>query len=204
MKVLLEFDGITRALRRIVFRAAAAPQAHVEPGSPRRGFLAPLCACEEGQSLVEFALVLPMLMVVVTGVLIFGIYETQIMSLTEGVDSAGRVVSVSAGQTVDPCNLTATTVASGSPILNPAGISYTLTLNPIPGNLAANNHTYTGTGSSWSCSSASSTTGAAGNLVSGGTVTVKATYTACALKFYGNNLMPGGCSISQSITEVVQ
>ncbi|HXR40248.1 MAG TPA: TadE/TadG family type IV pilus assembly protein [Terracidiphilus sp.] len=204
MKYQPQFEGIARVLWRRVVRAAAAPQAHGEPGSPPRRLRALLLAGEEGQSLVEFALVLPMLLVVVTGIMVFGIYETQIMSLTEGVDSAGRVVSVSAGQTLDPCALAATTVASGAPILNAAGISYSITLNPIPGNLTANNHNYTGTGASTSCSGSSTTTGAPGNLVSGGTVTIQATYTACSLKFYGNNLMPGGCSISQQITEVVQ
>ncbi len=184
MKAPLYFDQVAMALR--------------------RGLSAHLCAGEEGQSLVEFAMILPYILIVSTGILIFGIYETQIMSLTEGVDSAGRVVSVSAGQTLDPCALVATTVTSGAPILSPASISYTITLNPVPGNLAANNHVYTGTGASTSCSSGSTSTGAPGNLVSGGTVTVQATYAACGLKFYGTNLLPGGCSISQSITEVVQ
>jgi Flp pilus assembly protein TadG len=153
---------------------------------------------EEGQALVEFSLVASILLVVVTGILIFGIFEMQVMSLTEGVNSAGRVLAVSAGLTTDPCNLAAQAVQNAAPSLKPASLSYTVVLNPSPGVTA--NQTYTGS----SCSSTSTTTGAAGYLATGGNVTVTASYSQCGLRFFGKNLMPNGCSISSTITEVVQ
>jgi len=156
---------------------------------------------EQGQSLIEFALVVPVFLLVVTGVLVFGIYEMQVLSLTEGVDSAGRLVSVSAGNTTDPCALAATAVQQASTILRPANLSYTLVLNPLPGFVSTNNHTYANQSS---CSSASTTTGAAGYLVTGGSVTVTATYNNCSLAVYGRNFASGGCTITSSITEVVQ
>jgi Flp pilus assembly protein TadG len=155
---------------------------------------------DEGQSLIEFAVVLPLMMVVVTGVLIFGLYEMQMMALTEGVDSAGRVLAVSAGQTLDPCATAATAVQNAAVVLNSKNLSYSIVLNPVAGNLSANNNTYNAS----TCSSSNYTTGAPSNLVTGGTVTVTATYNACSLNFYGNRLTPSGCSITQSITEVVQ
>jgi len=151
---------------------------------------------EKGQALVETALVLPVILIIVSGMLIFGIFVMQMMSLAEGVNNAGRVVSVSAGQTLDPCNLAATSLKSAAPLLTPANLSYSITLTP-PGGSAA---TYNGA----SCSSTDTSSGAAGKLVSGGVLTITATYSQCSLQFYGNNLMPGGCSISKTITEAVQ
>lgn len=155
-----------------------------------------VAAAEEGQALVEAALVLPMLLTVGTGILIFGIFMMQILSLTEGVGSAGRVLAVSGGVTLDPCASAATAVQNAAPLLKTSNLSYTVTMNTGTGG----DQVYSGT----SCSSASTTTGAAGYLVSGGTVKVKATYSNCSLSFYGNNLFPGGCSISQTVMETVQ
>jgi len=151
---------------------------------------------DEGQALAETALVFPVILILITGILIFGIFIMQMMSLTEGVSNAGRVLSVSAGQTTDPCALTATSLQSAAPLLVKANLSYSITLTP-PGGSAT---TYNGA----SCSSADTTTGAAGKLLSGGVVSITASYSQCSLAFFGNNLMPGGCSISRTITEAVQ
>jgi|CZKZ01.1.fsa_nt_gi Flp pilus assembly protein TadG len=151
--------------------------------------------CEEGQALVEAALVLPMLLTIGTGILIFGIFMMQVLSLTEGVGNAGRVLAVSGGVTLDPCAAAVTAVQNSAPLLNTSNLTYQITLNPGTGDVVYNGS---------SCSSSSTTTGAAGNLVSGGTAKVKVSYSNCSLSFYGNNLMPGGCSISQSVMETVQ
>jgi Flp pilus assembly protein TadG len=192
--------GQAMALMPGMRRAAASKNEHAEARFPGGRVRARFSSGDEGQAAVEFALMLPLMLIVVTGVLIFGIYEMQILALVEGVSSAGRVLAVSAGQTLDPCATAAAAVTSAAAVLNSANLSYTTTLNPVPGNLAVNNHSYSGA----SCLSSSSTSPPASYLVSGGTVTVQATFNACSLKFYGNNLAPSGCSISQSITEVVQ
>jgi|GEM_PF-5461854 Flp pilus assembly protein TadG len=150
---------------------------------------------ETGQALVEAALVLPLLLIAGTGILVFGLYMVQILSLTEGVGSAGRVLAANAGITLDPCAAAAQAFQNAAPLLKTSNLTYTITLNPGTGNVP-----YSGT----SCPSASTNTGAPGNLVSGGTATVKVTYSNCSLSFYGNNLLPGGCSISQQVTETVQ
>jgi Flp pilus assembly protein TadG len=150
----------------------------------------------EGQALVETALILPIVLVIVFGILVFGIFTMQIMSLAQGVNNAGNVLSVSAGQTTDPCSLAATSVQQAAPLLSSGSLTYSVTETPSGGSA----QTYSGS----SCSSTSTTTGAAGNLSSGGTVQVTATYTNCSLKFYGKNFLPNGCSISSTITEAVQ
>jgi Flp pilus assembly protein TadG len=192
--------GQAMAIMRGLKRAAVSKSEHAEARFPGGRLRALRHSGEEGQSAVEFALMLPMLMVIITGILIFGIYEMQILALTEGVSNAGRVLAVSAGQTLDPCATAVTAVTGAAAVLNPANLSYIITLNPVAGNLAVNNHSYPQA----SCLSANITSPPSSYMVSGGTVTVKATFNACSLQFYGNNLAPGGCSISQSITEVVQ
>ena len=151
---------------------------------------------EEGQALVETALILPIVLIIVFGILVFGIFTMQIMSLAQGVNNAGNVLSVSAGQTTDPCSLAATSVQQAAPLLTSGNLSYSVTMTPSGGSA----QTY----SVSSCSSSSTTTGAAQYLSSGGTVQVSATYTNCSLKFYGKNFLPNGCSITSTITEAVQ
>jgi hypothetical protein len=155
---------------------------------------------EEGQALVELALVSSVLLLAVTGVLVFGIFEMQIMALTEGVNNAGRVLAVSAGNTLDPCAAAVSAVQGAAPLLTPGNLSYQIVMNPTPTQGSSTNHTYTQT----SCSSTSTTTGPPSYLFTGGTVSVTATYSKCSLNFFGGKLMPGGCQISQPITEVVQ
>jgi Flp pilus assembly protein TadG len=192
--------GQAMAIMRGLRRAAASKSERAEARFPGGWVGARLRSGKEGQAAVEFALMLPMMMVVVTGILIFGIYEMQILALTEGVSSAGRVLAASGGQALDPCATGVTAVTSAAAVLNSANLTYIFTFNPVAGNLPANNHSYPQA----SCLSANINSPPSTYMVSGGTVTVKATFNACSLQFYGNNLAPGGCSISQSITEVVQ
>jgi Flp pilus assembly protein TadG len=156
---------------------------------------------EEGQGLVEFALVSSMLLVVVTGILIFGIFEMQLMSLTEGVNNAGRVLAVSAGLTLDPCAAAVSAVQSAAPLLNSSNMSYTIVLNPTPSSGSSTAQTYA---NKTTCSSTSTTTGAPSYLVSGGSVSVTAYLNKCSLAMFGKNFAPGGCQIYQTITEAVQ
>jgi Flp pilus assembly protein TadG len=151
---------------------------------------------EEGQALVEAALVLPLLLLAGTGILIFGIYMMQILSLTEGVGSAGRVLASNAGITLDPCSEAVTAFRNAAPLLKTSSLTYKITLNPGNGDVVYDNRI--------NCSSSSATSGDAANLKSGGTATVKVTYTNCSLSFFGNKVLPNGCSISQQVTETVQ
>jgi Flp pilus assembly protein TadG len=155
---------------------------------------------EEGQALVEFALVASMFLVLVTGILIFGMFEMQVMSLTEGVNSAGRVLAVSGGLTLDPCAAAVSAIQNAAPLISPSNLSYQIVLNPTPASGSSTNHTYTVT----TCSSTSTTTGAPGYLVSGGSVTVTAYDNNCSLNIFGKKFLPNGCQIYQSISEVVQ
>jgi len=143
---------------------------------------------ESGQALLEFALCLPVLLLVLTGICTFGIYLTHYLILTNAVTVGAQQLAVSRGQTTDPCQLASSAVQSASPTLNATNLSYTFVLNSV---------TYQGT----SCSSGSTGTGAAGNLVQGASATVTVSY-PCSLAVYGINFP--NCLLQSQTTELVQ
>ena len=144
---------------------------------------------ERGQSLVEFAVSLPLLLVVLTGIFTFGFAFNNYLMLTDAVAVGGRQLAISRGQTTDPCATAANVVYGVAPFLTKSSLGFTFVLNGA---------TYTGA----TCSSSSTTTGAAGNLVQGGTAKITVTY-PCKLSVFGANYAPG-CTLTSQNTEVVQ
>jgi len=131
---------------------------------------------ERGQSLVEFAVCLPILMLILTGMMTFGIALHNYLELTNAVSIGARLVAISRGQTIDPCAMVATAVYNAAPLLKRTNLTFSLVLNGT---------TYPGA----TCSSPSTTTGAAGNLVQGADAQLTATY-PCNLKVFGYNYAP--------------
>ena len=144
---------------------------------------------EDGQSLVEFTLCVPILLLVVTGICTFGVTINNYMMLTEAVNVAARQLVVQRGQTTDPCSIVSAAVYNAAPNLTASSLTFTLVLN---------GSTYTGA----SCSSSSTTSGAAANLVQGSTMKVNIAY-PCTLKVYGYNYAPS-CSLTAQTAEYVQ
>jgi Flp pilus assembly protein TadG len=144
---------------------------------------------ERGSSLIETAMVLPVLLLIVTGIYTVGIAITSYLMLTDGVNVGARLLAISRQQTLDPCALTVTAVENAAPNLAPASLAFTFVLNGTA---------YSGT----TCSSASTTTGAAGNLVQGQPAKVTVTY-PCNLTVMAVNYAPS-CSLSAQTTEIVQ
>jgi Flp pilus assembly protein TadG len=147
-------------------------------------------AQDDGQAIVEFALCLPILLLVVTGITAFGLTINNYLQLTDGVAIGSRLLAISRGQTLDPCAYTATAVYAAAPYLTQKNLTFKYVLNGT---------SYSGT----SCSSASATTGAAGNLVQGGSAQITVTY-PCTLLVYGANLASGGCTLTARTTELIQ
>jgi Flp pilus assembly protein TadG len=147
------------------------------------------CFNENGQAMVEIALVLPILLLVVTGILTFGLAFNNYVLLTEATGIGARTLAISRGATTDPCATAASAIIAAAPLLTPANLSFTFVLNGA---------TYTGA----SCSSGSSTTGAAGNLVQGANAVVTVNY-PCSLAVFGANYAPQ-CSLRAQMTEFVQ
>jgi len=146
-------------------------------------------AADEGGALVEMAVTLPVLLLIVTGIFTFGLALNNYLELTDAVGISARLLAISRGQTTDPCSTTTAAFYKAAPYLKAANLSFTFVLNGT---------TYTGT----SCSSGSTTTGAAGNLVQGQPAQITVTY-PCNLAVYGKNYAPS-CTLTAQTTELVQ
>ncbi len=144
---------------------------------------------EQGQSAVEMALCLPVMLLVVTGITTFGIAMNNYILLTNATNSGARMVSLSRGVSSDPCFDISKTVSTGAPLLKPANLTYSLAITPSG---SSSTTTYTGT----SCTSA------AAALTQNATAKVVVNY-PCNLKVYGRDLMPS-CNLQAGDAELVQ
>jgi Flp pilus assembly protein TadG len=146
---------------------------------------------ETGAAMVELAMVLPVLMLMVTGVFAFGIAFNNYLELTNATDIGGRLLAIDRLNTKDPCADAVAAIEHAAPYLKPANLSFSFVLNTTA--YPANTTT---------CSSTSTTTGAAANLIQSDPVTVTVTY-PCTLGVYGKNLVPG-CTLTAQVTELEQ
>jgi Flp pilus assembly protein TadG len=139
-------------------------------------------ADEQGSSVVELAVVLPVLLMIVMGIFTFGVALNNSLMLTHAVSNGAQLLAISRGQTADPCATAVAAVSSAAPLLTQT-ITYTFVLNGT---------TYSGT----SC------TAGAANLLQGTQASVSATY-PCNLTVYGVNYAPS-CNLSAQTSELVQ
>jgi Flp pilus assembly protein TadG len=181
------------------YRNAPSGEASVEVLSLNEGFVSRLRKGfrerfreekDSGQSMVEFALVLPVLLLVVTGITTFGLALSSYLQLTDAVSIGARQLAICRSQCLDPCATTSSAIINAAPQLKKANMTFTYTLNGVGG--------YSGT----TCASTSYTTGAPNNLVQGQPAVVKVTY-PCSLAVYGKNYAPS-CTMTAQTTELVQ
>jgi Flp pilus assembly protein TadG len=150
-----------------------------------------ISAGERGSALVEMAVMVPVAMVMLTGLLQFGLYINNSLELQNATSLAAQYLSVNRGTTAaaDPCSLTVTAFKSVSPYLNSSNVTFSFSFQPQSATSAT---AYTGT----SC------TGAASLFTQGATATVNTKY-PCSLAIYGQNIAPS-CSLQAQVTEVIQ
>jgi len=142
-----------------------------------------------GQSAVELAMCLPLLLLVVTGIMVFGVAFNNYITLTHAASVGARQLAISRGQTTDPCAAVVSAVYTAAPLLKPSSLTFTYVLNGT---------SYSGT----SCNSGSTSTGAAADLVLNSSAQVFLTY-PCSLTVYGKNYAPT-CKLQARTTEIVQ
>ncbi len=169
--------------------AAHSKFAALIPGACQQGRALLSSDNEAGQSLVEFAICLPVLLLVVTAIFQFGITLNNYLMLTDATNVGARQLAISRGQNTDPCAYTASAVYAAAPNLKQANFAFAFLLNGVA---------YVGN----SCPSANSTSGAAGNLLQGKSAQLTITY-PCSLAVYGANYAPG-CSLKAQTAELVQ
>lgn len=163
-------------------------------GSPAGGKLLRLCRrCSEffqtetlGSSMVEFALVAPMVLAMFTGICAFGVAFNNQLTLNRAVGFGAQYLQIdrttAQGPKGDPCADTFKAITGAAPNLTAGSIVMTLATGTIQ--TPAGTNTCAGYG---------------GNLVQGQAVTVTATY-PCALFIYGSKAL-SGCKLSAMVTE---
>ncbi|MCZ7664093.1 MAG: pilus assembly protein [Thermoleophilia bacterium] len=108
-------------------------------GTTRYQTTDPRRVCESGAALVEFALVLPVLLILVMGIIDFGLYFYNDLQLTQVARDAARYASVGnvadASSAITNARLVSTTL--DPPVIdpgtsgNPARVTLTATYTPV-------------------------------------------------------------------------
>jgi Flp pilus assembly protein TadG len=152
----------------------------------------------EGQSLVELALLLPMMMMLLTGIFSIGVAMCSDVALNNAVDVGARYLAIegntsgtTSGNLADPCQAVFSQMMGSSSTLNPANITVTYTL--VNGASSTKIGPFTGTAAN-TCSNESAAFG------SGGSFTIIATY-PCNIGVYGVNF--SGCQITASSNQYI-
>lgn len=134
-----------------------------------------------GVTAIEFAIVAPVLLAMVFGILQFGIAMNHQMVLTNAAAKGAMTLALSRG-TSTPYATTTTAITSAAPSLTAGQITITVKVN----------------GTACATDAACSTI-----LVSGHPALVKATY-PCDLTVMGVNYAPNGCTLSAETAQLVQ
>jgi Flp pilus assembly protein TadG len=108
---------------------------------PRRARRVPALSSESGGSLVEFAIVLPMMMVLITGMYTFGIALSNYVMLTNAVGAGARAFAISPAVTIntgsgtttitDPCAYAIQMATQSTPTIPAGGVTYTISYTPL-------------------------------------------------------------------------
>jgi len=136
---------------------------------------------ERGASFVEFTLIMPVLLLVATGMTAFGVALHNDLVLTNAVNGGAQLVSFSRGQTTDPC-----------------ATAYTAISNAAPGLTSGLSLTYVIDGSTYTTNSCPA---GAANMVQGATLQVTGSY-PYSLVIVGEEL--GTHSFKAQVSEVIQ
>ncbi len=142
---------------------------------------------QKGTALLEFAFVVPVLLVIVMGIIVFGTAINNYLQLTEATATGRRYLAILRGQTTDPCVDTVTTVTQAATNLKATSLTFKLVLNGT---------TYGPGSNSLSCQAGKD------NLVQSGPAQVVVTY-PCNLTVMGINFAPS-CTLTAQTTERVQ
>ena len=135
-----------------------------------------------GQSMIEFAMVVPLLLAMLTGMVSFAFIMHNYLVLTNGVNLGAQLIATSRGQTTDPCAAASAAVENAAPSLAAANLSFTFRIN-------GNSYTLT------SC------TGGAAQMAQGATAQVTASY-PCSFAIFLMSFP--SCSIQTTTAEVIQ
>ena len=138
---------------------------------------------ERGQAILELALGLPLLLTLLIGSVEFGIAFNNELTLTYATDTAAQLLSISRGQTTDPCQTASQAVYAAAPYLNQSNLQFTIVMD----------------GNSYTTPSCS---GGQSNLVQSQSAKVTVSY-PCNLQLFGFNPAPN-CALTAQTTVLIQ
>jgi Flp pilus assembly protein TadG len=192
-----EMLGLHRSGKR-----STSPGAHVRPRSGAKKTLA-VFGEERGQSLVEFAVVLPLLLLLLLGIVTFGIAFWNQLSLTQAATAGAQVAAVSRQDVpVDLCTPVNTAIALAAHNLQNANNygAFPLSFGINVGGTAAQDSTGN---TSWRVVFNGGSPGTCPVLLTQkAQVTVTATY-GCNLKLLNINFAPN-CKLTGQTSEAIQ
>jgi Flp pilus assembly protein TadG len=136
---------------------------------------------DEGVSAIEFALISPVLLMIVTGIFQFSVAMNQYLSLTNAVAQGALTLALSRGTTT-PYSSTTTAIAAAAPSLVPAQTTITVKINGA------------------ACTSDAT---CLPSMIAGQSAVVKATY-PCNLTVMGHNYAPSGCNLNAQTAQMIQ
>jgi Flp pilus assembly protein TadG len=151
---------------------------------------------EHGQSAVEFALSLPLLLGLLLAITVFGVAFNNELTLTAATTAGAQQLSISRGDTSDPCSTASTAVIAAASGLTTSNITFSIKFGT--GNPPTYGTAYSGT----SC------TGAASDLVSGDSAQLTTTYPCnVSIPIVLENLTgwsPPSCTLTAQSAELIQ
>lgn len=133
------------------------------------------------------AIVVPLMLMIMLAVVLFGIAFNDDIALTFATNTGAQLLSISRGQTPDPCQTTSQAVYSAAPQLSPSSLQLTIVLGGTP---VASNAVQP------SCS------GSQQYLVQSQAAKVTATY-PCNITILGVNFAPN-CTLSAQTSVLIQ
>lgn len=160
-------------------------------------------ASEQGSSLVEVALVLPVMLLFLTSVAAMVYVLNQYLELSNAVVIGAQMLGDSRGTSSTPCTEAVATIYNAAPYLVEGNLKFTFIFTPL-----------TGSPSSYSSGSACDSAVQASpktTMTQGGSVTIYATYPCSspigvfgAPPAAGSGQLPFPCTLATEETEIIQ
>ncbi len=159
----------------------------------------------QGQALVEMGFVLPIMMLLITGMASFGLMLNSYLMLTHASDVGARYLALtqgnfSTGGTANPCAMAATQIAAAAGTLAASNISYTIHFYNSAGTSTGSYTSSNGAGSFGSGSTCASG-GATAMGLGGGTASVQLSYPFLMTVF---GWTPTSMPLQAVTTEIIQ
>jgi hypothetical protein len=136
---------------------------------------------ERGGAVIEFTLIMPVLLLTMTGMAAFGFAIHNEIVLTNAVNTGAQLLAFSRGQTTDPCATAYSAITGAAPSLT-SGLSLSFVIDG------------TSYPSTTSCPSGTA------SMVQGTSAQITGTY-PCALGVYGESFT---CQLRAQTTEFIQ